>query len=130
MGYMTTLTFLNDGFDQIEEYPEQFINAIKLGMYGINKHIKNTGRKFITTHSIGYYGNSVEVAKSHHADDYRLYLVGRNTMTTFGYANEINDIKYRKELVEMAKWIIKDEEKRIEELKENKEINKNGNINR
>jgi len=119
MGFMTTLTFLNDGFDQIEKYPEQFIDAIKLGMYGIDKNIRNnsnTGRKFITTHGIGYHGNLVEIAKSHHADDFRLYLVGRNTMTTFGYANEIDDIKYRKELVEMAKWIIKDEEKRIKEL--------------
>ena len=39
-------------------------------------------------------------------------------MNTFGYANEIDNIKYRKELVEMAKWIIKDEEKRIKELEE------------
>jgi len=130
MGYMTTVTFLNDGFDQIEKYSEQFIEAIKLGMYGIDKYNRNSNRKIITTHGIGYHGNLVEVAKSHHADDYRLYLVGRNTMTTFGYANEIDDIKYRKELVEIAKWIIEDEEKRIKELEENKEINKNGNINR
>ena len=116
MGYMTTVTFLNDGFDQIEEYPEQFIKAIKLGMYGIDKHNKNTNRKFITTHGVGYHGNLVEVAKSHYADDYRLYLVGRNTMNTFGYANEINDIEYRKELVEMAKFIIEEEEMRIKEL--------------
>ena len=118
MGYMTTVTFLNDGFDQIEKYPEQFIEAIKLGMYGIDKHNKGTSRKFITTHGIGNHSNLVEVAKSHHADEHRLYLVGRNTMTTLGYANEIEDIKYRKELVEMAKWIIKDEEKRIKELEE------------
>jgi len=118
MGYMTTITFLNDGFDQIEKYPEQFIEAIKLGMYGIDKYNRNSNRKFITTHGIGYHGNLVEVAKSHHADDYRLYLVGRNTMNTFGYANEIEDIKYRKELVEMVKLIIKDEEKRIKELEE------------
>ena len=122
MGYMTTVTFLNDGFDQIEKYPEQFVNAIKLGMYGIDKHNRNSSRKFITTHGIGYHGNLVEVAKSHHADDYKLYLVGRNTMTTFGYANEIDDIKYRKELVEMAKWIIKDEEKRIKELEGKMEV--------
>ena len=129
MGYMTIVTFLNDGFDQIEEYPEQFIEAIKLGMYGIDKHNRNSNRNFITTHSIGYHGNLVEIAKSHHADDYRLYLVGRNAMTTFGYANEIDNIKYRKELVEMAKWIIKDEEKRIKEL-EGKLGDKYGNINR
>ena len=123
MGHMTTLTFLNDGFDQIEKYPEQFIKAIKLGMYGIDKHNRNTSRKFITTHGIGYHCNLVEIAKSHHADDYRLYLVGRNTMTTFGYTNEIEDIKYRKELVKMAKLIIKDEEKRIKELEKKMEEN-------
>jgi len=123
MGHMTTVTFLNDGFDQIEKYPEQFIETIKLGMYGIDKHNKNSNRKFITTHSIGYHSNLVEIAKSHHADDYRLYLVGRNTMTTFGYTNEIEDIKYRKELVKMAKLIIKDEEKRIKELEKKMEEN-------
>ena len=123
MGHMTTLTFLNDGFDQIEKYPEQFIKAIKLGMYGIDKHNRNTSRKFITTHGIVYHCNLVEIAKSHHADDYRLYLVGRNTMTTFGYTNEIEDIKYRKELVKMAKLIIKDEEKRIKELEKKMEEN-------
>ena len=82
----------------------------------VQKHNRNSNRKFITTHGVGFHGNLVEVAKSHHADDYRLYLVGRNTMNIFGYANEINDIEYRKQLVEMAKWIIKDEEKRIKEL--------------
>ena len=123
MGYMITLTFLNDGFDQIEEHPEQFIDAIKLGMYGINKHNGNSNRKFITTHSIGFHSSLVEVAKSHHADDFRLYLVGRNTMNTFGYANEIDDIKYRKELVGMAKFIIKEEEKRIKELEKKMEDN-------
>jgi len=116
MGFMTTLTFLNDGFDQIEKHPEQFIEAIKLGINGIDKYHKNSGRKFITTHGIGFHVNLVKVAKSHHADDYRLYLVGRNTMTTFGYANEIDDIKYRKELVEIAKFIIEEEENRIKKL--------------
>ena len=117
MGFMTTLTFLNDGFDQIEKFPEQFVNVIKLGMYGIDKHNRNSNRKFITTHGIGYHGNLVEVAKSHHADDYRLYLIGQNMMTTFGYANDdIKDLKLRKKLLETAKWIIKDEEKRIKKL--------------
>jgi len=99
MGYMTIITFLNDGFDQIEKYPEQFIDAIKLGMYGIDKNIRNnsdTRRKFITTHGVGNHSGLIDVAKSHHADYFRLYLVGRNIMTTFGYANEIDDIKYRK----------------------------------
>ena len=116
MGYMTTITFLNDGFDQIEKYPEQFIEAIKLGIYGIDKHNKNTSKKFITTHSIGYHGNLVDVAQSHHVDDFRLYLVGQNMMTTFGYANDLDNIKLRKQLLEIVKWIIKDEEKRIKEL--------------
>ena len=119
MGYMTIITFLNDGFDQIEKYPEQFIDAIKLGMYGIDKNIRNnsdTRRKFITTHGVGNHSGLIDVAKSHHADYFRLYLVGRNTMSTFGYANEINDIGYRKQLVEMAKFIIKDEEMKIKEL--------------
>jgi len=119
MGYMTTITFLNDEFDQIEKFPEQFIEAIKLGMYGIDKYDKNTNRKFITTHGIGYHGNCIDIAKSHHADDIRLYLVGQNMMTTFGYANDdIKDLELRKELLETAKWIIKDEERRIKKLED------------
>ena len=44
-------------------------------------------------------------------------------MTTFGYANEIDDIKYRKELVEMVKFIIEEEEMRIKELEKKMEDN-------
>ena len=39
-------------------------------------------------------------------------------MTTFGYANDINDLELRKKLLETAKWIIEDEESRIKELEE------------
>ena len=117
MGFMTTITFLNDCWDQIEKNPEEFIENIKSGMDGIDR-FDNRRIKFINNYGIGNCCNSIDVSSSHHADDFRLYLVGQNMMTTFGYANDINDLELRKKLLETAKWIIEDEESRIKELEE------------
>jgi len=126
MGYMTTIMILNDCWDQIEKNPEKFIENIRNGMDGIDEY-NRMGRKFINNYSIGNCGNSIDIAMSHHADDFRLYLVGQNMMTTFGYANDdIKDLELKKELLETAKWIIKDEENRIKKLE--KEINNNKGV--
>ena len=114
MGYMTTVTFLNDCWDQIKKNPEEFVDNINMGMDGIDIFDRRK-RKSIVNYGIGNCCNGIDVAQSHHADDFRLYLVGQNMMTTFGYANDLDNIKLRKQLLETVKWIIKDEEKRIKE---------------
>lgn len=66
MGYMTTLTILNDCMDQIKKNPEQFVEGIFEQYYqgGVV--------------SVGNCANPVEVMSTHHADDYRLYVSGGN----------------------------------------------------
>lgn len=39
MGYMTTITILNDGFDQIKENPKEFVDAINDGMDGYRRFL-------------------------------------------------------------------------------------------
>lgn len=36
MGYMTTITILNDAFDQIKNNPNEFIEQINKGLNGIS----------------------------------------------------------------------------------------------
>ncbi|AIM49961.1 hypothetical protein PORCELAIN_84 [Mycobacterium phage Porcelain] len=69
MGYMTNLTILNDGFDQLEKYPDDFVEGIKLNM--------NQGGTF----GVGIYVNNVNVQAAEHADATQLIAVGGNFST-------------------------------------------------
>jgi len=117
MGYMTTITILNDAWHVIEKNQQQFINIINAGMNGIDE-FRGRGR-YINDYSIGNHSSPVMVAQSNHADDQRLFLTGGNMMTTFGYVNDMTNLELRKELLKIAKGIIKQEERSIKEL-ENK----------
>jgi hypothetical protein len=119
MGYMTTITILNDAWDTIKRNPEQFLNNISSGMNGIT-YDRQYGQNRINSYPVGNHCNPMEVAESHHADNARLYLVYQNMMTTFGYPNDLKNIKLRKEFLKVAKQLIKDEEKKIREMEENK----------
>ena len=125
MGFMTTINILNDGFDQIDKNPKEFIDVIKDGMNGINRlnlrEIKN-----INTYGVGYHGNCVTVARSHHADEPRMYIAHQNSLQIIGLGNELKDIEYRKKNLKIAKEIIKYEEEQIKKLeKEREKENKN-----
>ncbi|MDD4779111.1 MAG: hypothetical protein PHT02_00710 [Tissierellia bacterium] len=117
MGYMTTITILNDAWNVIKANPEQFIKNIDMGMNGINKY-NGCDRKRINSYSIDGH-SAMKVAISNHADDFRLYLVGQNMMTSFGYVNDIKDLELRKDLLKTTKRLIKDEEQIIKGI-ENK----------
>lgn len=71
MGFMTTVLILNDGLDQIEKHPDEFVTGIKRQML----HGGNVG--------IGNHANPVTVMRSTHADTYRLYGTWRNTIVDF-----------------------------------------------
>ncbi|QHW35812.1 hypothetical protein GZH47_33510 (plasmid) [Paenibacillus rhizovicinus] len=117
MGYMTTITILNDAFDQIEKHPVEFVESIKLGMNGIDKF--GARNKEISNFGIGNYANPIDVARAHHADDPRLYLAFQNMTVAFGYSNDLKDprhLELRKRMLKMAKDILKQEERLIKEL--------------
>lgn len=118
MGYMTTITILNDAYDAMEKNKEEFFDNISIGMNGHTRHTK--GFRRINCFGIGNYCNYMYVAQSNHANEDRLYLVGGNTMDTFGYANDEKDIEWRKKRLKRAKEILKYEAELIKELEQKK----------
>jgi len=117
MGYMTTITILNDAWHVIEKNQQEFIDNINAGMSGIDE-FRGRGR-YINDYSIGNHSSPVIVAQSNHADDPRLFLTYRNMMTTFGYVNDnMSNLKLRKELLKIAREIIRKEAKEIKDLEE------------
>lgn len=68
LGYMTTITILNDGFSDIERNPEDFVRGIGKAMHD--------GGGF----GVGSHANCVEVMRSDHADIFRLYATQYNSV--------------------------------------------------
>lgn len=76
MGYNTTINILNDGFDQIEKHPEEFVRGVAEKMHEGG----NVG--------VGNHANSVQVARTGHADEFRLYVVKHNSMVELSPFNQ------------------------------------------
>lgn len=92
MGYNTTVFILNDGFDQIQKYPEEFV-------MGINRHMHD-GADF----GVGNHCNSVTVMRSQHADVPRLYFTHQNWISELSEYNEetisyLREQNFRTELI-------------------------------
>lgn len=68
MGFNTTLFVLNDGFDQIEKNPDEFVEKISREMHD--------GGGF----GVGNHGNCTQVMRTQHADIFRLYGTHQNLM--------------------------------------------------
>jgi hypothetical protein len=71
MGYLTTLTIYNDGLDQIEKNPEQFVERV------LNAARNTSGPSVLP---VGSFGNLVKVQKTRHADDCTVYVHMGNTV--------------------------------------------------
>lgn len=69
MGFNTAVMFCNDGFDQIQRYPDDFIEGISRNM--------NRGGEF----GVGHHGNVAQVIETDHADAIQLIAVGGNHAT-------------------------------------------------
>ena len=117
MGYMTTLTILNDTYDAIEKNPKQFFSAIDDamggGLLGRRNHI---GTNFgANTYHIGN-GGQVDIAPSYHMDDVKLFLCGCNGMYDLGRVYGIDDkrsIEIQLSFIERAKIILEYSEKEL-----------------
>ncbi|MFB5269345.1 hypothetical protein ACE41H_21525 [Paenibacillus enshidis] len=115
MGYMTTLTILNDGFSQIQKYPKEFINKISEGMDGFNR-FGLSGRNNINDYGIGNHANVLQVAQSHHADDPRMFVAYGNSLNFIGWGNDSTNLEHRKQMLKLAKQMVKREEEEIKRL--------------
>jgi hypothetical protein len=78
MGFMTDITILNDGWDQIAKNPKEFVEKMSSLMRGGYMDYDDPNRD---SFGVGSYGNQVQVGGSHHADDPRLYLSHLNSLT-------------------------------------------------
>lgn len=110
MGYMTTLTILNDGFNSIEKDPKALIAAIDDAMCGGREGKKNNiGTNFgANTYYIGN-GGQIDIAPSYHMDDVKLFLCGCNAMYDLGKVYGIDDkrsIELQLSSIEQAKIIL------------------------
>lgn len=74
MGYNTNVTILNDAFDQIEKYPDQFVAGIRHHMNGNPLSINGSFR-------VGNHMNAAQVLRTEHADVTQLIAVGMNSAT-------------------------------------------------
>lgn len=110
MGYLTTVTFRNDCWQEILDHPREAIDFIY--------NNKENGRNI----------NSITVQRTRHADDHALYFHWGNTVTELSkYNNELIDFCKRspedaKRMLKCAKEIIKDLEKEIKEIQSKKAL--------
>ncbi len=105
MGFMTTFTILNDDWHDIQDNPHELISFIEQGMNYFSNKIVNR-----------FKGNYIQIGRSHHADNPRLYLVHENMMTSLGFDNDTTNVELRKKMLKIAKTILKAEEEKIKEL--------------
>lgn len=115
MGYMTTITILNDAWHVIEKNPEQFVGKISDGMHGINSLYDR--KNSVHSYGIGNHCNPMQVAKSHHADDFRFYVTYGNAMVEYDCfgARDIK-LEFRKDIYKKLERILKEEKKAIREI--------------
>ena len=78
MGYLTTLTFLNDAADQYDKHPERLVEIIHDAI--TNHQCSRNGGKSYEEH-IGNHGNAITVQRSRHADDHTTYVHMGNGVT-------------------------------------------------
>lgn len=118
MGHMTTVTILNDGFDQIEKHPKKFVESIREGMNGYRRILGSVECQNINSFGIGNHCNCVIVAKAHHTDNPRMFIAFQNSLDIIGWGNDSRNLEYRKQLLKIAKQMIKHEEEEIKRLEE------------
>lgn len=107
MGFNTTVMILNDGFDQIERNPEEFVKQIA--------HTMNRGG----TVGVGNHGNCVQVMRTEHADVPRLYASKGNFMVELSpYSKDTIELMERnadllRQYIEDARWLLNGLERQL-----------------
>lgn len=78
MGYLTTLTFLNDASDQYNKHPERLVEIISDAITN-HKSSRNGGHSY--EECIGNHANAITVQRTRHADDHTTYIHMGNCVT-------------------------------------------------
>jgi hypothetical protein len=86
MGYLTTITFYNDGANLIQRYKEEVADAVHACMV----HDKPL------TKGIGHFVNCINSQQPRHADDHTIYVHMGNCVTEVNpYSPEFKDLMQR-----------------------------------
>lgn len=115
MGYLTTLTIYNDGLDQIQKNPEQFVKRLL-------EAANNTSGS--STLPVGNFGNLVKVQKTRHADDCTVYVHMGNTVCEMNAHSEetlktmMQSKKFFKKMIAEMKNQVKMLTKQLKEYEE------------
>ena len=111
MGYMTVVSFLNDGFGVMRDDPKKVVENIIKGAADYRKN------HTVNSYSVGNFVNPMEVAKSFHADYSNVFLAGQNslTMLTDYSHNSISDMEFQLQRIKEAKQLLNQSEKRLKE---------------
>ena len=110
MGYMTTMTILNDGYEDIKKNPKKLMDAIDDAMHG-----GKNGKKYtMGTNAYNINNGVVRIAPSYHMDRYHLFLCGENNMHDLGssYSSKI-DIEQQLVYIERAKDMLDNFEREL-----------------
>lgn len=109
MGYNTAILILNDGLDQLEKHPEQFVKNLSRQ---INKGTEDSI-------SVGNHCNPVQVMKTEHADIFRLYASQCNSMVELSQFNNelIKDCEAREYYKNHVLNLIEQAEDELRQLK-------------
>lgn len=105
MGFLTTVTIRNDGLDQIEKHPEEFMENL------LNAIRENKGEEI----PCGNHCNVAIVQKSRHADDWALYVHAGNTVTHMSAFSEDSEHfnKVNREFFKGMVWYLADQVKAL-----------------
>lgn len=82
MGFLTTVTFYNDGADMLQKHPEELAKILTDACHGVQI---NRGENFA---GLGYHSNLITLQKPRHADNHTLYLHAGNTVVDIAEAEE------------------------------------------
>lgn len=106
MGYITTISFYNDGADQLEKHPVELAKKLYHASMGIQINRGND------TDSLGNHCNMLILQKPRHADSWTLYLHADNDVLDL---YEIKDKNHNS--IDKAISMLKTELKRLQSLK-------------
>jgi len=102
MGYLTTLTFYNDGLSLLNTHAEDFSKKVYNAAISLDDAVI----------SLGHFSNFAKVQQSRHADDHTVYVHCGNTVCEMnGYSKETKQIMkqnpafFAKMLYEMKKQV-------------------------
>lgn len=113
MGYLTTITFYNDGLHLIKDHPEDFANKV------YSAAIRGRTQDF----GLGSFANFAKVQRGRHADDHTTYVHMGNCVTEVNpYSDEFKDLikhhpQFAEDLVEFLETEVENLKRRLKEAK-------------